>query len=50
VLRFGRRTATFDIADATVELLVSAITGVYSNIAAEAPVDVTEIDVAGGGR
>ena len=29
VLRFGRRTATSSVADATVELLVSAITGVY---------------------
>lgn len=50
VLRFGRRTATFDRADATVELLVSAITGVFSNVAVEAPTDVTELDVAGGGR
>jgi len=32
VLRFGRRSATFDRATATVELLVSAITGVYSNV------------------
>jgi simple sugar transport system ATP-binding protein len=50
VLRFGRRTATFDRDDATVELLVSAITGVYSNVAVEAPLDITELDVAGGGR
>lgn len=50
VLRIGRRTATFDRADATVELLVSAITGVFSNVAVEAPTDVTELDVAGGGR
>jgi len=50
VLRFGRRTATFDREDATVELLVSAITGVYSNVAVEAPADATEIDVAGAGR
>jgi len=33
VMRFGRRSATFDRDTATVELLVSAITGVYSNIA-----------------
>ena len=50
VLRFGRRTATFSRDDATVEQLVSAITGVYSNVAVEAPTDVTELDVAGGGR
>jgi simple sugar transport system ATP-binding protein len=50
VLRFGRRTATFNRDEATVELLVSAITGVYSNVAAEAPADATEIDVAGAGR
>ena len=48
VLRFGRRTATFDRADATVELLVSAITGVYSNIDVAQPTDVTELDVGAG--
>ena len=32
VLRFGRRSATFDRSSATVELLVAAITGAYSNV------------------
>ena len=33
VLRFGRRSAHFDRADATIELLVAAITGAYTNVA-----------------
>ena len=32
VLRFGRRSAHFERADATIELLVAAITGAYSNV------------------
>jgi simple sugar transport system ATP-binding protein len=32
VLRFGRRTAHFDRSTATVELLVSAITGAFTNV------------------
>jgi simple sugar transport system ATP-binding protein len=34
VLRFGRRSAHFERADATIELLVAAITGAYTNVAA----------------
>ncbi len=39
VLRFGRRSAHFERADATIELLVAAITGAYSNVA---PAEVTK--------
>jgi simple sugar transport system ATP-binding protein len=38
VLRFGRRSAHFERADATIELLVAAITGAYSNVAPPAEV------------
>ena len=40
VLRFGRRSAHFERTDATVELLVAAITGAYTNVAA--PTEVPE--------
>ncbi len=39
VLRFGRRSAHFDRGNATIELLVAAITGAFSNVApTEVPV------------
>lgn len=46
VLRFGRRSATFDRDTATVELLVAAITGAYSNVDTGPVLN----DAVGGGR